>query len=64
MRGERITVRLFDGTIVERVIWDETEDRVFVTSAANYEKLLRGQWEALPIGFPRKDTGLPANAEL
>lgn len=59
MRGTTVTVKLHDGSVVERVLWEETPDRVFVTSAENYQKLLRGERDAVPIGFPRKDVGLP-----
>ena len=58
MRGDKIQIRLYNGELVLRVIWDEMETCVVVTSESNYEKLLRGEWEALPIGFPLKDVKL------
>ena len=55
MRGEKVIVRIYGGATIERIIWEETDRRVYVTSEDNFEKLKRGQWEALPIGFPRSD---------
>jgi hypothetical protein len=55
MRGDRIDERLNDGSLVERLVWDEREEIVFVTSAENYEQLLRGNSDVFPIGLRRSD---------
>lgn len=59
MRGDKVMVKLHNGNFVERTVWQETQSKVIVTSQANYEKLLRGIWEAMPIGFPVKDVQRP-----
>lgn len=55
MRGEKVMVRVHDGSWKACVVWEEKGDRVFVTSEDNYRKLLGGEQDALPIGFPKSD---------
>lgn len=55
LRGDAVEVDLVGGEQAERLVWDVVEDLVYVCTEKTYERLLRGDLAALPIGFPRKD---------
>lgn len=50
-RGSVVSIRLFDGSIVERVVWAVVDAIVYVCSYRCYEWLLAGSHAPDPIGF-------------
>lgn len=50
-RGEKVNVRVFGGAVVERRVWEEVGDAVFVCTDRCYENLLQGNFEIRPVGF-------------
>lgn len=54
-RGQTVKVRLVCGDLVERVVWDDRNEYVFLCSARCYSLLLAGSDAPSPIGFPRSD---------
>ncbi len=54
-RGVKVRVRLYGGEIVERLVWNDLDDFVFVCTNRNYELLRTGRNAPSPIGFPRGD---------
>ena len=61
-RGKWAKVLCYGGKIVERIIWEETDDAVFVCTQEKYKKLLGDNENecAHPpyIGFPKRDVTL------
>lgn len=53
--GAVVEVALYGGELAQRVVWQVVDGLVFVCNAKNYERLLRGQDAAMPIGFPITD---------
>jgi len=54
-KGTMVSVRLFDGSVVKRVVWDKIEKAVFLCSERCYQWLLEGSDAPTPIGFPLSD---------
>jgi hypothetical protein len=53
-RGTRVCAPLFGGGVVELVVWDEDyeENVVYLCTADRFSRLLNGDTEGRPIGFP------------
>lgn len=54
-KGEKVAVRLFDGSIVERLVWEDHIDHVFICTEKTFQQLLSGADCPAPIGFPSED---------
>lgn len=54
-RGALVEVEVAGGSLVQRIVWSVGRGVVFVCSAKTYERLLRGESAAQPIGFPVSD---------
>lgn len=55
MRGDLVIVRAFKGVPLVRRVWEEVEHGVYITDDTHLERLLAGESEIQPIGFPRED---------
>jgi hypothetical protein len=55
MQGDRVIVRACGGIPLIRRVWEETESKVYITDDSHFERLLAGDEEVYPIGFPRED---------
>ena len=54
-KGESVIAKTFGGGEVERLVWQDGENTVYLCSGRQYEALNRG-WDApMPIGFPKQD---------
>lgn len=54
-RGTSVSVKLSNGDIVSRIVWDVSEDSVVVCSERQYPFLLTGRMDfGIPIGFKWK----------
>lgn len=53
--GEKVFVKLHDGTTAERYVWDVYGDNVFVCTERVYKALSSGLEAPTPIGFPLSD---------
>ncbi len=51
-RGEKVSVRLFGGKIVDRIVWEKCGSIIFLCSERCYKWLLAGEDCPLPVGFP------------
>ena len=55
-KGDRVEVRLVDGSTAIRVVWEAAARLVYVCSERQYELLMEGRPSAPPaIGFPKED---------
>ena len=58
-KGDRVEVRLIDGSTAVRRVWEAAARLVYVCSERQYELLLEGRPSAPPaIGFPIEDVRL------
>ena len=55
MRGSVVVVRAFDGQRLVRRVWDVKGKTVYVCDDQGFERLVAGDPEAMPIGFPAAD---------
>jgi hypothetical protein len=55
VRGDSVEVDLAGGKQAERLVWEVVGNTVYVCTEKTYERLLRGDMAALPIGFPMND---------
>lgn len=56
MRGERVIVRAFGNQPLARIVWEISENTVFITNDEQFKRLMEGAEDALmPIGFPSED---------
>ncbi len=55
MRGDIVTVKTFGGETVSRLVWDESDEMVYVVNEESYRLLMNGERAPTPIGFPRSD---------
>jgi polygalacturonase len=53
-RGLRVSTTLFDGSVVERIVWDEDveENVVYLCTTEGFSRLSRGDEGTRPVGFP------------
>lgn len=51
--GEAIKVKTHSGEVVERFVWEDAGDVVFVCTRRVYDMLKAGFDAPLPIGFPK-----------
>lgn len=53
-RGAKVSTTLHDGSVVERIVWDEDveEGVVYLCTVEGFSRLLRGDQDARPVGFP------------
>lgn len=55
-RGEYVRVTLFGGDIVERVVWEECEEVVYLCSERCFSELVSSGGSAFrPVAYPRED---------
>lgn len=54
-KGEMVMAKTYGGGQVERRVWEDTGETVYLCSERQYEALNKG-WDApMPIGFPKQD---------
>ena len=53
-RGSQVLATLCDGTVVDRIVWDEDceEGVIYLCTAEGFSRLSRGDRETRPVGFP------------
>ncbi len=58
-RGKVVKATAHGGRVIERIVWEETDDLVYLCSQRCYDQLCTGDASIRPVGFPRGDvTGL------
>jgi len=55
MRGSVVIVRAFGGQRLVRRVWDVKGQTVYVCDERGFERLLSGDPDAMPVGFPAVD---------
>lgn len=53
--GDLVEVELAGGATAERIVWSVSGNVVYVCTTQTYERLMRGESAAQPIGFPLRD---------
>ncbi len=54
-KGEMVVAKTYGGGEVERRVWEDIGETVYLCSERQYEALNKG-WDApMPIGFPKQD---------
>lgn len=51
-RGMRVKVRVCGGDVVERRVWERSEDVIYLCSERCYEWLINGDNYRNPVAFP------------
>lgn len=54
-RGRAVVVKTYNRGEVERVVWADAGDTVYLCSARQFKALAQGHPAPSPIGFPRGD---------
>lgn len=54
-RGSNVEVKVFGGGIVDRIVWDEDRDVIYLCTKRCFEALLRNDDSTRPVGFPKID---------
>ena len=55
MQGDLVIVRAFRGRPLVRRVWEEVKHGVYITDDTHFQRLLAGEKDSQPIGFPRED---------
>lgn len=54
-RGERVIVTDYAGKQLKRIVWEDTGKGVLLTTAREFERVLREGGDPICVGFPRAD---------
>jgi len=54
-RGKSVSVVAFGGKILDRLVWEESEDFVYLCTQRCYDQLSAGDTSIRAVGFPRED---------
>jgi len=58
-RGKSVKVAAYGGKIIDRLVWEESADFVYLCTQRCYNQLSAGDESIRAVGFPRSDvTGL------
>ena len=57
-KGQLISVRDYRGRWLDRVVWEDAGDSVFVTSNKVLIQLERGDFSLIPIRFPKSSVSV------
>ena len=52
-RGKAVNAVTYGGQVIERIVWDEADDLVYLCSQRCYYQLCDGDMSIRPVGFPR-----------
>lgn len=62
MRGQLVVCREFNGVLIERTVWEDTESLVFIHTEDQFEAHTGRKPYLEPVGFPVNDVFIPAEA--
>lgn len=54
-RGKAVKARAYGGREIERLVWEETADVVYLCTKRCFDQLSAGDGSIRPVGFPRED---------
>ena len=54
-RGRRVTVKVFGGRSLKRVVWQDLGRGVLLCTPESYAQAVRGGTEPVVVGFPTED---------
>lgn len=54
-RGKVVKARAHGGREIERVVWEEAKDVVYLCTKRCFDRLTAGDHSTRPVGFPRED---------
>ena len=58
-RGKPVKALAHGGHVIDRIVWEESDDLVYLCTQQCYDQLCVGDMSRRPVGFPREDvTGL------
>jgi hypothetical protein len=60
-RGAKVLAKLHDGSLVERLVWDEDHEEgvVYLCTESIFSRLSGGDETARPVGFPSDSISWP-----
>lgn len=54
-RGKAVKVVAYGGKVIDRLVWEEEEDLVYLCTQRCYDQLSTGNTSIRAVGFPRAD---------
>lgn len=57
-RGKKAKVKVFSGNIVERIVWEQNNNVVYLCTNRVYKELIADGSDFRPIGFPILDVNI------